>query len=260
MEPSWRSDGLERYPGFSSIACYTTDHLSFVGSCALEYRLVRIPKALQDDGSYVPGALRHIIDRTLQCTHIHTWHTLTILLADDPFKTLFVVLWTLFLFFVLYHILKSCFTRSRSAPPPSRPASRPSGGGWFPGYRSDDTDPPPPYSRNHKPSTSAFTGWTPGFWTGLGLGGLGASMWGRWRDPDPRVIPQRSFWDWERPTSWGGWSTARQTAPPATASGGWFGGAGSGSRRTWSNDNRGEGTSNLGTMRSSSGWGGSSVR
>jgi store-operated calcium entry-associated regulatory factor len=182
--------------------------------------------------------------------------------ADDPLKTLFMVLWTLFLLFVLYQIFKSCFSRpaSTTTSTPSRPASRPSGGGWFPGHHSNGTDPPPPYSHHHKPSASESAGWTPGFWTGLTLGGLGASMWGRWRDPDPPVVPRRSFWDWERPYGWGGRSTTRQAAPPPTPSGGWFRGAGSGSRRTWSNDDRGEGTSNLGTMRSSTGWGGSSVR
>ena len=173
-----------------------------------------------------------------------------------------MVIWSSVLLFVFYQILKSCFTRPRGGagtPAPARPAPRPSGRGWFPGHRPGDTD-PPPYSRHYKPAPSESTGWTPGFWTGLGLGGLAASMWGRGREAEPRVVPQRSFWDWERPNSWGGWTTARQTAPPATASGGWFSGPGSGSRRTWSNDNRGEGTSNLGTVRSSTGWGSTNVR
>lgn len=171
------------------------------------------------------------------------------------------MLWTVFLVFILYQIIKSCFSRRGRNATPSRPASRPSGGSWFPGHHSDNTEPPPPpYSRHRKPFPSESVGWTPGFWTGLTLGGLGASMWGRRRDPVPPVAPRRSFWDWERPYDWGRWSTARQAASPATPSGGWFRGAGSGSQRTWSNDNRGEGTSSMGAMRSSTGWGGSSVR
>lgn len=63
MESSWGSDGPERLNLFYYL--HRVFYLIiFLGSCALEYRLVRVPKVLQDDDSYVPGTLRHIIDRT----------------------------------------------------------------------------------------------------------------------------------------------------------------------------------------------------
>ncbi|KAF8581059.1 DUF1183-domain-containing protein [Ramaria rubella] len=207
------------------------DPMVLKGSCALEYRLVRIPKSLQNDDSYFPG-------------------TITV-------KTILMVLWSLFLLFVLYQLFKSCFTRPRNTGTPvPRTTPRPSGGGgWFPGHYPDNNDAPPPYSRNVKPSPDSTQRWTPGFWTGLGLGGIAASLWGRLREANDS--PQPETWDWERTNSWWRRPTRRQAAPPATASGGWFR---SEPRRTLSNYDRGEGSSNLGTMRRSTGWGGSSVR
>lgn len=176
--------------------------------------------------------------------------------ADDPLKTIFTLLWTCVLLFILYHVLKSCFTRPRGATPTQRTPRPSRGGGWFPGHNPDTPDPPPPYSRHGKQPESAG-GWTPGFWTGLGLGGLAASLWGgRRRDPGQPIPSQRSLWDWERATQWWGAPTVRST-PPATPSDGWYRTT---PGRAWADDDRGEGPSNLGRMRRSTGWGGSSVR
>ncbi|PWN88469.1 DUF1183-domain-containing protein [Acaromyces ingoldii] len=54
------------------------------------------------------------------------------------------------------------------------------GGGWTPGWGPGGHDGPPPPYPGHKPSSSTQPdqqqqqGWRPGFWTGMGLGGLAA--------------------------------------------------------------------------------------
>ncbi|KAF8510952.1 hypothetical protein BU17DRAFT_55037 [Hysterangium stoloniferum] len=220
------------------------------GSCGLEYRLLRIPSAYTNSDD-VPGPFHR-------------------LMPNDPYEAIFMFVWGLVLLAVLYYFLKSCFgsrTRAGSTTPAS-PRTRPGGdprGGWF-GYGSGPSggDAPPPYTPppRHKPSSSwPGFGWQPGFWSGLGLGTVTATLWNSQRPNNaPPVVPQRSMWDWERPTRW--WETTPvQQAAPATTSDGWFGSGRTGTpRRTWTNEDRGEGASNLGRMRSSTGYGGSTVR
>lgn len=169
-----------------------------------------------------------------------------------------------------YHILKACFPSDNNRRP-TRPQGGPGGGGgggaggWFGGSGSGGTRPnpgapPPPYSKDDPSSTAGTAGWRPGFWTGLGLGGLA----GRWFQPSPldqyRAQQERmmrpSLWDWERPGGWLGTrrqepTRARPAAAPQTSqrATGWF----------RSSDDRGEGSSN-GATRRSTGYGGSLVR
>jgi hypothetical protein len=83
----------------------------------------------------------------------------------------------------------------------------------------------------------------------LAAGGVGSYLYNRATQPRP----QPATWDWERPgmarpSRWFG-----QPEPQPTFASRW----GSTSR---SDDDRGEGSSNLGSMRTSIGFGGSHVR
>lgn len=141
----------------------------------------------------------------------------------------------------------SCFRRNATNRGPQAPNTGPrpgfsghndSGSGWFPGSMGDDQA-PPPYSKYQQGSGPQAQGWTPGFWTGAALGGLANHLWNRNPRDDRR---ERTQWDWERPR------------------GSMFGASPPTSRRRFDNDNRGEGPSNLGSMRRSTGLGGSNVR
>ncbi|KAF8806995.1 DUF1183-domain-containing protein [Phlegmacium glaucopus] len=112
-------------------------------------------------------------------------------------------------------------------------------GYWFPGGHQDNqSGPPPPYSKNPQ-NVPGWQNWRPGFWTGAALGGLANHLWNRPRTVAPA---RQSVYDWER------------VQPRAS-----FFGGGSGYRQPANND-RGEGPSNLGPMRRSTGLGGSNVR
>jgi hypothetical protein len=157
---------------------------------------------------------------------------------------MFYALWIGFLIVILYSFFKSCFrnadSTSRAAPPRSGDNPRPSSG-WFPGgyFRDEDhTNPPPPYTKHDGNSSSQ--GWQPGFWTGTLIGGLANHLWNRNSNAQRQASPRQSY-DWER---------FRQ--PQSSL----FGSSGVNSR----DDDRGEGSSNLGTMRRSTGIGRSNVR
>lgn len=190
---------------------------------------------------------------------------------DDPAATIFMVIWISVLLFILYNILKSCFTRPSSTR--TRPRNRGPGGpgswgsSWFPGGYGGNggprDEPPPPYSKH---TTAGFggtnttaagdEGWRPGFWTGAALGGFGTYLMNRnnqqqqqqqptWRRTPP--VGAAGAYDWEN----------ERLGRPVFSSGstrqGVWGQAGD-------TTNRGEGSSNLGEMRRSTGFGGSSVR
>lgn len=153
-----------------------------------------------------------------------------------------MIIWVAFLAFILYSLLASCLRRNsmphRQYPPPPDPRRRSSG--WFPGghYGDGSTPPPPPYSKH--PSDQNSESWRPGFWTGAALGGLGSYFVNNRRQPStaaPSAVP----WDWER---------------ERTQRGPLFGG----NRAPYTSEDRGEGSSNLGAMRRSTGLGGSNVR
>ncbi|KAL0574738.1 hypothetical protein V5O48_007222 [Marasmius crinis-equi] len=202
----------------------------FEDSCGLEYRLVEVPRALHETDSHFPRSALNSVD----------WPTV-----------LFAIPWFAALLWILYGL---CWRRddANNRSPRRRRGPGPgfSSSNWFPGGYDDDrndrNDPPPPYSAN-KHGTAA-QGWRPGFWTGAMVGGLADRFIfnnNNRRDRDhTETRPTRRMWDWERP------ATSARPAQPAT---GW---------RSWSSgaDDRGEGTSDLGTMRRSSGLGGSTVR
>jgi len=211
------------------------------GSCGLEYRLVEVPKTLRDD--YTEGS--------------SSWAKF--LNPEKFLSTIFSILWiSLFIFIIYTFIRHAMLSRewSGSRRPPRNTGPRPwgpgSGGGggsnWFnpQDHSRRSRSPPPPYSKDGPSSfQSQGQGSGPGFWTGVAAGGLGSHLYNRATQPRPQ--PQPTTWDWERP------GMARTS--------GWFGQPqaqwGSTPRR---DDNRGEGPSNLGSMRTSTGFGGSNVR
>jgi len=196
------------------------------GSCSLEYRLVQIPDSL------------HTSDSPIFSPKDYDWASM-----------FFWIVWFGFIALVLYSVFLSCRSNrnSRSTPRPSsnNPPRRPSSGsGWFPGDHHDNypSDPPPPYPKyQEQDAPPTWQNWRPGFWTGAALGGL-ANRW--WNGPRTTEVPvRRTAYDWERPSFFGrgsGYSTRQPTTP--------------------SDSDRGEGSSNLGPMRRSTGLGGSSVR
>jgi len=164
--------------------------------------------------------------------HVPSWFQTT-----DIGGLLFGILWLGVLLFIAYGMLKSCFGRNSNSgnSTPRPPGTSPGGSPWFPGgYRDNGSNaPPPPYSKS-TPDSSQSTGWRPGFWTGAALGGLAGRLSNR--GGQTRQETQRPVsYDWERGRS--------QMPRPGT-----------------SYDNRGEGSSNLGAMRRSTGLGGSNVR
>lgn len=214
-------------------------------SCGLEYRLVEVPGALRSDrdGTRMPSRLAQSFT------------------ADNIASTVFMILWLAFLVLILYNILKNCLRRPGTTGP-STPRAPGWGGGWGGGGTNswfnsgphDPSDPPPPYSKSPQQPSSADSTWggyRPGFWTGAALGALGTGLYNRMRDPGDR--PRAQAYDWER----------ERTAPPGVFGGSRYSTPGfAGVRRPNSNyDDRGEGSSSgLGSMRRSTGYGGSSVR
>ncbi|GBE88422.1 hypothetical protein SCP_1302370 [Sparassis crispa] len=214
------------------------------GSCSLEYRLVQVPSALRT------GEEPSFPSRWFRAA------------SQDPLSTIFTIIWTAILLFILYSILKSCFSRPSSTSRPGGTTPRPSGGfpgsGWFPGAHRPDNPtvpPPPPYSKYPSSSTAQDEGWRPGFWTGAALGGLGSYLFNR-RERERTMGP--AAYDWER--------DERLHRPlsfvPRRSSSGWASGWGSGWGRQpdLRDEDRGEGPSDLGRMRRSTGLGGSNVR
>ncbi|PFH53035.1 hypothetical protein AMATHDRAFT_138919 [Amanita thiersii Skay4041] len=200
------------------------------GSCSLDYRLVQIPGALRNDNVLRSG-----------------WG------FNDLISGFFVVLWGLVLFYIIYSF---CIARnrSRSSTSTSRPSSGPRPGGGNRGtYGSGpsifpDTfdDPPPPYSANYKPPNSSNQGWRPGFWTGAAVGGLATHLFSRRRQPPPPPAP--TPYDWERQRSFRMPFFSRFNTQRAPV------------RPNFDYDDRGEGPSNLGSMRRSTGFSGTNVR
>jgi len=153
----------------------------------------------------------------------------------DMSKILFSVLWFGVLLWIAWGFIRSCLypNRINNRPPPTGPSTSGFGyGNWF--GNDDDTNangPPPPYTKHSTAAQNNNERWRPGFLTGAALGGLGAHMINN-RNRQRNDQPQR--WDWEQP--------------------------GSNRSRTYRESSRGEESSSLGSMRTSTGMGGSSVR
>lgn len=121
------------------------------------------------------------------------------------------------------------------------PGSGPGGAGWFPGDQRDDYDSsaPPPYSkRTTAPGDANASAWRPGFWTGAALAGASAALLNRNSNVRQQRQQASQSYDWERERE----RTSSYRQP------------------TRVNEDRGEGSSNLGSMRQSTGMGGSNVR
>jgi len=149
----------------------------------------------------------------------------------------FWTFWFAFLALILYSIFLSCCNNRNSRP--SSNTQRPSGGSnhWFPGdYPDNQSGPPPPYRKSPQDAPT-WQNWRPGFWTGAALGGM-ANQW--WNGPRTEAPVRRTVYDWERPS--------------------FFGRSSGLNRQPTSDYDRDEGSSNLGSMRRSTGLGGSSVR
>ncbi|CED84125.1 Protein of unknown function DUF1183, TMEM66 [Phaffia rhodozyma] len=218
------------------------------GSCGLTYTLVKPSGDIDRDPK---GSHKSRLDSFLQFT----------------FNLLFFSI----LAFILYSILNSCMRERRAS---SDGPGRPGGGGNYPGFNGGGghggggggggNDPPPPYDPNAKPSSGATPTPAPstsrgglgGFWTGLGLGGAGAmgaaylanqrrerERYYREQDPGYGGIGRTDRWDSDRGewTSRWGWDRQPGQHHPGRSNG-------SG------------GSSNLGDVRTTSGFGGSSVR
>ncbi|KAK7033176.1 OPT oligopeptide transporter protein-domain-containing protein [Favolaschia claudopus] len=190
------------------------------GSCSLEYRLVQVPGALRDSDS-------------------DNW-------LGRNGKSTFV--WLGFLAIILYSFLQSCLRGQQNQvggrPNPGRPGNF-GPGGFFPGgFNNDDSAPPPPYSKN---TPTQNEGWRPGFWTGALLGGLGTQFFSNRQNQNQN---SRAY-DWERERD-----RSYHRPPPTTNS--WFGQRST--SRPSQQEDRGEGSSNLGSMRQSTGFGGSNTR
>lgn len=193
------------------------------GSCSLEYQLIELPDAFHDNtGSTFGGVPRFF--RNL-----------------DASGMVFMVVWLIVLALLAYSFISSCLRRhypstgnTRRVNPPSYPHGGSGGGGGS--FPFSPSSPPPPYSKD-PPSSSNDGQWRPGFWTGAALGALAQHLW------NDRQSPPRAY-DWERERTGSFYPTARRRPVPNFSS----------------YDDRGEGPSNLGAMRTSTGYGGSRSR
>jgi len=196
------------------------------GSCGLQYRLVRVPNFSEGENN-LPSSFSR-------------WFK-----SADIGGILFMSLWVSALIFMLYKLLSSCLRGgsdlARLSPPQRRPPPSGPPGSFFDPPNDDAADyPPPPYTDTSKNSPRNQDGFRPGFWSGLGLGGLGATAathYLRNRDRPTRSPAETRAYDWER-------DRVRPSRLPPS----------------FSSNDRGEGPSSLGSMRRSTGLGGSNVR
>ncbi|KAG2131329.1 DUF1183-domain-containing protein [Suillus clintonianus] len=176
----------------------------------------------------LPGTLRDDSDSTWSHSYARPWFS-----NLDKSGIFFMFVWIVVLAVIIYSFIRPFLHRNASA---TAPPSYPGGGqgrSGFPG--SYHTSPPPPYTKD---ASSGFTNsgaqWQPGFWTGAALGALGNHLINR--GPS-----QAREYDWERerrvPLS------SRSRLVPG-----------------YDSQDRGEGSSGLGAMRTSAGYGGSSSR
>lgn len=153
----------------------------------------------------------------------------------------FMVVWIIVLAFILYSFAKPFIHRSASATrnthstsPPSYPGGGAGGSSSFP--RSYYSSPPPPYTKDAGSATpNDGTQWRPGFFTGAALGMLGNHLLNR-------NASRSGDYDWERERR-SPFSSPR--IRPVSS---------------YDSQDRGEGSSNLGAMRTSTGYGSSSSR
>ncbi|EJD07060.1 DUF1183-domain-containing protein [Fomitiporia mediterranea MF3/22] len=270
--------------GRVDVSCEGYDHPGdpyvLKGSCGLEYRLVNISDNYTGSSWFQNMTWSDILERI------------------SIYSIVFLIIYILFKPYILRFLnwLKNLFSDSGNHTYPPSSSSRPnfsefhSGGRGGPPPPPPDYPPPPPYSAQPKPYWSSWWpnwGWGssnswfsptspnppsasssgPGFWSGLGLGSLSglaaARMFGGGeRGPyyADQAYAQREY-DWERERRFRGGGLF------GSSSSSWFSpGRSFSSPRTRvvrtppSNDDRGEGPSNLGSIRRSRGYGTTNVR
>ncbi|CAE6434866.1 unnamed protein product [Rhizoctonia solani] len=128
------------------------------------------------------------------------------------------------------------------------------GGGGRGGGPSSSNNAPPPYTKYPRPSQpNQNESWGPGFWTGLGAGGLAAGMYNYLTRPRETYRPTATTWDWDRASMFSSTGTGPYRPEPSAF------------RRRQEYDNHGAGSSTgpgtrLGEMRRATGYAGTSVR
>ncbi|CAE6448798.1 unnamed protein product [Rhizoctonia solani] len=208
------------------------DPYVFKGSCGLTYSLVRTPS-----GNY------HAPNASTDYTYV--LYIAAVLLALYIFIT-----------WLRPRSFNSRSGRNWGSGTPGG-GSRTGGGGWpwgsgRGGGPNSSNDAPPPYSKHARPSQpNQNESWRPGFWTGLGAGGMAAGMYNYLTRPRDTYRPAATAWDWDRASSF---SSTGPYRPEASAF-----------RRRYENDNSGAGSSTgpgtrLGEMRRATGYAGTSVR
>lgn len=173
---------------------------------------------------------------------------------DATAGILFLCVCITVLAYILYKNLLPCLEGDRRSSPPRTPRPGPSSGfgsGWFPGSHDDyRRRPPPPYSKfPDNPTESTGSGRRDrdglGFWSGAALGSVGTYLLTRQRNQEPQ--PRRYDWENER-------FQRRDPVPQEPRASGSFS-----QRQSWSGSGRAS-SSNIGAMRRSTGFGGSTVR
>jgi len=196
-------------------------------SCSLEYRLQEVPNVLKTSTSHVKSPA-----------------------SMSTLDILFLCLCVAVLAGILYKFLLSCYADNRRGSTPRTPRPGPSSGsGWFPGSHNDRRPPPPPYSKfpdntTESPGPVREGQGRLGFWGGAALGSLGTYLLTRQRNQEPQQ--RRYDWESERyfprdPDTHGSRASGASSRQPS-----------------WSSNTAS--SSNLGSMRRSTGFGGSTVR
>ena len=221
----------------------------------MEYRLQEVPNVLKPSASHInPPAV-------LSTRKLFVYRYAYQLDDADYYMEVDILFLCLFvgaLVFILYKFILPCFENGRTGalPPRSRPPPS-SGSGWFSRNFYDDfrrPPPPPPYSKY--PDNNTGTGSASqvrgdqdrfGFWSGAALGGLGTYFLTRQRNSGSE--PRRYDWENDRFRDY----SRRDPDPQAPRASGAYS-----SQQSWSNGRAGP--SNLGSMRRSTGYGGSTVR
>ena len=238
------TQNLQTYLTFSSISEYVPN----VESCSLEYRLQEVPNVLKTSTSHVKSP---VLLTTCTRSYVHFMYRTDD--ADDATaRILFLGVCIAVLAYILYKYLLPCLEGDHRSSTPRTPRPGPSSGsGWFPGsYDDHRRRPPPPYSKYpDNPTESTGAGRRgqdgPGFWSGAALGSLGTYLLTRQRNQEP----QQRRYDWENERF-----QRRDPIPQGPQASGSFS-----QQQSWSSSNRAS-SSDIGAMRRSTGFGGSTVR
>ncbi|KAF9924405.1 hypothetical protein FBU30_005630 [Linnemannia zychae] len=152
---------------------YPDDPFVLKGSCGLEYKL-QYTNIRHNDYTNYRG------DYSFKNPSFNEWSRRV--KRQSWVELIYFGTWCSVVCFILYSFLKNCFQHYREdarndPPPPYRPSGGNGGGnggggggGWGSGWNNNN---------DYKPSASSTAeagGFRPGFWTGVGLGGLGGYM------------------------------------------------------------------------------------